>query len=899
METYTPEQKQRFEQLSKNPSLTIAINDLLQSFVYSKFLLIRKDIDFKILQKAGWICSALAESHYEDHKKLAQFFAILLHLYGNGSQQYDKLSYVILSRLGNLLSTKFLLSLFVDNRNSLNNFKYEFGQLLNLELSNERLERIINVNHNYILTTDFQLDLWNKLSNNKNISISAPTSAGKSFIIQNFIKDLYSTTDSAQGLYIVPTKALINQASDDLRKILSGTSIKTSFIENELLTNGLNNITKPESKIIYILTPERCLKLLENIQNISFYPNIIFVDEIQNVEDTQGRGALLEFVLESIASAFPLSKIITAGPFINNEEEVFEELFQSTAVSCTTELPPVFQLQTIVRNTSYDNNLELFVYNTFDDNKFKINIPVDFNLNYELDKSKGVAIAKTILALLGPSQQKSQSIVYCPQTNYAEPWALRMEELLPETKDQTDEMKELIEFISSEIHPKYYLIKCLKKSIAFHHSKLPDIVRKEIEDLFKQGEISTIYCTSTLLQGVNLPAQNLFITSPRKRNIKLTSFEFGNLIGRAGRIKDSLYGIVYCIEGRDEEKQWAESFYNKSFKKDIIPATRKALQNSNEIIDNLDKTSVELREDHISTTITNLRHHYISSPDSFNKYLETKKLNQEDILRLISPLSERLNNIVIPNDLLKLNPNIDPLLQNELYKSIIFDGIEEWVIIPNSNFNRAIGKDYVDNFSRSELSFYWQFTILCEKLDQIFKFNSEAYFKHGISLSLRQMSFSAFQWLRNIPLKDIIMDDIKFYSEKIKQIDPNSESDINYRINQVITIQSKIVTFLLVKYFKLLSDLLRSIMNVESSEKYKFTLSLPTMLELGSSEPIIIQLITAGITRTVALQIFNEFKKVPNFREIDVLAWIETRSNVANLSKVFIRYLQKLNFIKD
>ena len=122
--------------------------------------------------------------------------------------------------------------------------------------------------------------------------------------------------------------------------------------------------------------------------------------------------------------------------------------------------------------------------------------------------------------------------------------------------------------MKEDIHRKYYLIDCLKKKIAYHHGSLPDIVRKEIEELYINEKLSTIFCTSTLLEGVNLPANNLFTFEPKKKDTPLTNFEFGNLIGRAGRLNSSLYGTVYYIE-ENNDKLKARDYYNAEYNKEI------------------------------------------------------------------------------------------------------------------------------------------------------------------------------------------------------------------------------------------------------------------------------------------------------------------------------------------
>ena len=69
-----------------------------------------------------------------------------------------------------------------------------------------------------------------------------------------------------------------------------------------------------------------------------------------------------------------------------------------------------------------------------------------------------------------------------------------------------------------------------------------------------------MFCTSTLIEGVNLPADNLFITNYRSGRPKMTSVEFRNLIGRVGRIKFNLYGNVFFISNGDQvtEKEYVQ-----------------------------------------------------------------------------------------------------------------------------------------------------------------------------------------------------------------------------------------------------------------------------------------------------------------------------------------------------
>ena len=72
-----------------------------------------------------------------------------------------------------------------------------------------------------------------------------------------------------------------------------------------------------------------------------------------------------------------------------------------------------------------------------------------------------------------------------------------------------------------------------------------------------------MFCTSTLVEGVNLPADNLFITSYKNGRSGMDEVEFRNLVGRVGRIKYNLYGNVFMLAFDESEKVTAKKVAEK------------------------------------------------------------------------------------------------------------------------------------------------------------------------------------------------------------------------------------------------------------------------------------------------------------------------------------------------
>jgi superfamily II RNA helicase len=77
---------------------------------------------------------------------------------------------------------------------------------------------------------------------------------------------------------------------------------------------------------------------------------------------------------------------------------------------------------------------------------------------------------------------------------------------------------------------------------------MPSLLRESIEDVFRDGELNYLCCTTTLFQGVNLPARNVFIDTPtRGRGDPLDAAALWTFAGRAGRLGEEVVGNVFLV----------------------------------------------------------------------------------------------------------------------------------------------------------------------------------------------------------------------------------------------------------------------------------------------------------------------------------------------------------------
>ncbi len=84
-----------------------------------------------------------------------------------------------------------------------------------------------------------------------------------------------------------------------------------------------------------------------------------------------------------------------------------------------------------------------------------------------------------------------------------------------------------------------FIVSCLQKGIAVHHSGIIPVFREMIELLFAKGYIRALFATETFAVGINMPTKTVLFTSLNKfsdnGNRWVHSHEYTQMAGRAGR----------------------------------------------------------------------------------------------------------------------------------------------------------------------------------------------------------------------------------------------------------------------------------------------------------------------------------------------------------------------------
>jgi replicative superfamily II helicase len=355
---------------------------------------------------------------------------------------------------------------------------------------------------------------------------------GKSFIMRMFIKKKIMDGKAANFVLLVPTKALINEVSNsiinDLKELLSEYRYR-------IVTSAGALALKQKHNFIMVLTPERLLYLL--ISNPSIDIDYLFIDEAHKISTKSSRSTFYYKVIDKLSRREKKAHMIFASPNIPNPE-VYLKLIPDAASNVehklTTTFAPVSQLKYLMDFPSGDIQL----YNSYNET---------FTSVARLKKS---AYFYQLISHIGKG---SQNIVYCGSTFKAVEFAREFASL--KKKKLNKDLMTLSKDIKNEVHGDYYLADLISKGVAYHIGYLPSAIRMRIEELYREGLIDTIFCTSTLVEGVNLPADNLFITHYKNGRSKMSAVDFKNLIGRVGRIEYNLYGNVFLVRLEDSVKR--------------------------------------------------------------------------------------------------------------------------------------------------------------------------------------------------------------------------------------------------------------------------------------------------------------------------------------------------------
>lgn len=557
--------------------------------------------------------------------------------------------------------------------------------MLTLTLEQQRNEVIIN-EHSFLLT-DFQKEIWDAMDTNKLIGISAPTSAGKSFVL--LLKTISRlVSDELDIVYIVPTLSLLNQVTEDYNKMFKMLSITNCKIVNSFIPDN-----KADSSTIYVLTQEKALGAFSNEEPAFSKKLILIADEIQNIERIQHatdlRAKILYDTLIEFRQKDNIEQVIISGPRIDDIDNLGQKIFGDATLELRTLVSPVLNLTYSIKREKEKYYLKQYCALRLGAFSREINDTTyiaGYGKKQYTDEYKGYL--KAFIKNIGSGDQ---NIIFAPTSNTAKDIAIAISN---DSTDSKGPLEDLINYYADTINANYAMCATLQSGVGYHHGKLPMHVRRTLEKAIADKKISNIVCTTTLMQGVNMPAQNVIVRNPhlyiKKSNdsVELSSYEMANLRGRAGRLLKDFVGRTFVLdesgfEGLEEYDQM-ELFEDTTLElpvgygevyEEFKDSIHDAIEN-NRIVD-IDMQKYGYLVSYIRQTVLRYGN---SAKEKMNQV--GISLTKEQVAAIIY----KLNALNVPKNVCYKNRYWDPLVLNTIYNEV---SIKKLPNIPTERGARA------------------------------------------------------------------------------------------------------------------------------------------------------------------------------------------------------------------
>ncbi|MGH1454092.1 MAG: DEAD/DEAH box helicase [Paracoccaceae bacterium] len=354
--------------------------------------------------------------------------------------------------------------------------------------------------------TEQQLDLRNffKEHNLTDVTVTAPTSYGKSELISGFC----NTNLESNICVLVPTKALLAQTKQRLLKKRLADDNRQIITHAEMYQGGDQNV-------IAVLTQERLLRFFIKHPSVNF--DFVFVDEAHNLLGKDSRALLLAKVIILQKRRNPAARFKYLTPFLVDQTKLqlryaaIEPTDYKVKEGLKTERYYVVDCREGEAVNIYDQYFDRFVQCS------------DYIFDDELQLVIQQAAKKNIIFFNLPKKIEQ----------FMRAFLARLDDV------ESESITRVCESISDFLHSEYLLVEGLRKGVLYHHGSVPDIVKLYIERAYTEiPEIRHIVCNSTLLEGVNIPAERMFILENKKGQGNLTKSQFRNLVGRVCRFSE-------------------------------------------------------------------------------------------------------------------------------------------------------------------------------------------------------------------------------------------------------------------------------------------------------------------------------------------------------------------------
>lgn len=327
-----------------------------------------------------------------------------------------------------------------------------------------------------------------------NIAVSAPTSFGKSFIVDAFI----AIRQPENVVMIVPTIAL---ADETRRRIEHKFSHKYKIITTTDATIAERNI--------FIFPQERSFAYLDKLEKI----DILIVDEFYKASsmfDDDRSSSLLSAIIE--LGKISRQKYYLAPNIHKIADNVFTQGMQFMRLT---------DFKTVITKAA-----KIYEKRRSDEN---------------VDEFKKTHLLNIL------QSNTSKTLVYAGSYNNINKVSSILVDKLH--KKDTSLLRDFNDWLKVNYGDSFSLCQLSERGVGIHNGKMHRSLSQIQVKLFECSEgLDTIISTSSIIEGVNTQAEQVIVWSNKNGSHKFDYFTYRNIIGRAGRMFKYFVGKVYLLD---------------------------------------------------------------------------------------------------------------------------------------------------------------------------------------------------------------------------------------------------------------------------------------------------------------------------------------------------------------
>ncbi|GIQ79557.1 hypothetical protein KIPB_000217 [Kipferlia bialata] len=391
------------------------------------------------------------------------------------------------------------------------------------------------------------------LETNHNVLVAAPTGSGKTAMfelaIARLVMESKNRDERVRVFYLSPSRALCGERSQDWTRRLSCLGLTTIELTGDTPVNSVyyKNISKAD---VICTTPE---KLDATTRSWTGHTGLIgslallLIDEVHLLQED--RGATLEAVVARLLAlrhrpevqGTPVQRlrVVAASATIPNAEDIATWL-RECMFKFDASLRPV-PLEYKVVSFGNDSGSKPFVHMR--------------------------SLLWRVYDLVGRYSEGKPALVFCSTRKFTVGAAEAVVQKADEAGAHrmrlvvTSEQRQALTSAASRVSDSK-LAALLPHGVAFHSAGLSRGDRLSVEALFRAGHVRVLCATSTLAQGVNLPARLVIILGTMQYKdrdfVAMPPSSIKQMAGRAGRPGFDTKGVAVLVTQSHRERYWRE-----------------------------------------------------------------------------------------------------------------------------------------------------------------------------------------------------------------------------------------------------------------------------------------------------------------------------------------------------